>query len=437
MGGTACLRALAKSAGRCSARRSVFRGRKTMYDTTLSPKKESPETDAEMDLQVTLAAKIEGGPEQMLAEVADAEHDELAPTTEDGQPLSFSMNPGKDSRGPAYERENATTYDWTRSTQVGHGRLWGETLAQQERRHGREAQQARATARARAAAEADINRPRSSRAHARARNTPYQASTPDEDPDHEQVRPDPEADDPRARMDAETLAQVNKAAQMLADRYGDDIPAGRPELSRRLARVVADGFGPIEALRILRDDLDSIRGVRQPLSDVSTYQYRATVEGEVVRLFDHPAARQYQAGFLEGDDGTRRKFIYWQKSKKSTGKPTLREGDRVRFEDIRVNRYRGQACLAIVGDTEVTRLERGEGDAPRHGTNRGEVTLPPWSADSDKHAWINHITIGEDPDTTDHDREAPDYRRFACLICGDAFDTRHGARTHHGLVHKD
>jgi cold shock CspA family protein len=332
----------------------------------------------------------EAGPGELLAAVADEGHDEMGATV-DGQQLDYGMNPRTDSRGNKHERD--TDYDWTRSMEVGPERRFGETLAQQEQRLGRETEQARHSTVARAAAAADIDREGSSRVQCEARVTEYQRTTSDD----VAVDVDDGASDPRAGMDAETLAKINESAVKLAAYFGTELSMGRPELSRMLARSVENGDDVMSAVTSARQALENIDGVAQPLSRVDPFQYKATVEVEVARLYENPSQNQYQSGFLKGEDGTRRKFVYWNNSKKCNGMPTLREGDRVRFEEIKVGEYRGQASLAIDNRTEITILERGDGSSHKRGSQSKSPTIAPWDTESEQHAWINQTNVTSPP----------------------------------------
>ena len=344
-------------------------------------KREDPREAAS---RIETPSKQEPGAESMLAEVAAAAADEMAPEVE-GQPLEYSMDPRTDSRGKSYKRD--ADYDWSRTEEVGPNRRHGETLIAQERRLAEEAEMDRYRERARADEAAGFERGRSNRAVVEARDTEYKRTTSDEEADT--VGQDPEADDPRAGMEAEVLAKVNQSAADLAERYGEELAMGRPEMARMLAKAVEGGEHLSEAVVKARRRLDKLTGVRQPVGDINPFQWRATIEGEVVSLFENPAANQYQAGYVEGDDGETVKVTYWQKSKKSNGKPTLAVGDRVRLEEAVVSRYQGQATLAITGDTEVTRLERCEGPKHRTGTRTEGARVAPWDQESRQHAWAN------------------------------------------------
>ncbi|MFY4816601.1 hypothetical protein ACOJIV_28720, partial [Haloarcula sp. AONF1] len=104
-----------------------------------------------------------------------------------------------DSRGNFYARQEEA-YDWTRSTEVGPDRRFGETLEQQEERHGREAEQARHSEVARAHVDG-ADREASARQLT--------------DAETERADGFRSPADPRQWMDRDTLARVNQQAATL------------------------------------------------------------------------------------------------------------------------------------------------------------------------------------------------------------------------------
>ncbi|GGM50488.1 SOSS complex subunit B family protein [Haloarcula argentinensis] len=376
-----------------------------MYATNSSGKKASASNQT-----VTLSAHVEGGPEQLLEQVA---------ATENGDDLDFRMNKGSDSRGNYYARQEEA-YDWTRSTEVGPDRHFGETLEQQEERHGREAEQARHSEVARA-----------------------HVDGPDREASARQLT-DAEAEradgfrspaDPRQWMDRDTLSKVNQQAATLADKTS----LSQAAAARRLAALVSGQMGDCNdlyeasftVLAEARDELES----PTPIADVSPYGYECTVEGEVTHIIEDPDARnQYQVLYLEDDEGTSAKVTVWGKSMHGGEMVrTLHEGDRVRISGGKPDEYNGMATVAVTSDTLMCVIERGDGPAPTghagcaFGTSGESRTAASWEAESDTHQWANE---------RDTDRAvAVTLGKARCPECSDLFDTEHGAATHQGLVH--
>lgn len=329
----------------------------------------------EEQLTVAMAQKV-SGPEHMLQQVAE---------TQSGDELDFRPNKGKDSRANYYDVQD--DYNWTRDPDVAPSRRAGETLAQQERRLAREEELARHRTLARDAHEAGLNRAQSSRVQ-NAANTPYQRTTADERPDVATTA----SVDPRERLTQDDLAAVNQVAMSLADELGDNVQLGRPGLAKLVARRVRDGADPIGAATAVKCSLQRLPDVAETFTELDQFTtWKTTVEVTVDKLFAIPAPSQYQAGYVEDEHGDRRKFVYWEKSHKASGMPTLREGDQVRLENVAVNVWHGQACLAILGDTAITFDARGDGPAHRSGTRTDTPTIGPWKVDSDTHAWVARI----------------------------------------------
>ncbi|MDS0223718.1 hypothetical protein NDI54_20455 [Haloarcula sp. S1AR25-5A] len=333
-----------------------------MYASNPSGKKASASNQT-----VSLSTHVEGGPEQLLEQVAE---------TENGDELDFRMNKGSDSRGNYYARQEEA-YDWTRSTEVGPNRRFGETLAQQEERHGREAEQARHAEIARAHA-GSVDREAGNRQLADAMN---------QRPEHF------DHDDPRAEMDAETLAEVNQQA----DTISKQTTMTRAAASRLLAEYLDDGENLCSATFSTQLDARAAMDAPTPIADVSPYGWECTVEGEVTHLIQEPDARnQYQVAYVEDDEGTSAKVTVWGKSVHGGEMVrTLHEGDRVRICGGKPGEYNGMKTVAVTSDTLMCVIELGDGPAPTgHGSSMfgsaGDTpTVAPWDAESDTHQWAN------------------------------------------------
>ena len=330
-----------------------------------------------IDQQIRLGARVEGA-EHLLEQVAE---------TENGDELDYRMNRGTDSRGNVYARQD--DYDWTRDTEVGPNRRFGETLAQQEERHGREAEQARHTETARAAHVDGVDREGSARQLT----------------DAETERADGfDSEDPRSEMDRDTLADINQQAATIANQT----PMTQAAASRRLAEYVADGEDLCSAAFSTQLDAKAAMDAPVPIADVSPYGYETTIEGTVTHIIDEPASyNQYQVCYIEDDAGTSAKVTVWSKSAHGgTMVRTLREGDRVRISGGKPDEYRGTKTVAVTSDTTMIVLERGDGPAPTgagrssFGSDGHTRRVASWRADADTHQWANTRDMAEAVEAT-------------------------------------
>ncbi|MBX0325204.1 hypothetical protein EGH21_19445 [Halomicroarcula sp. F13] len=338
-----------------------------MYDNDSAGKKAS----SDFDQTVLLSDHVEGA-EHMLDAVAE---------TANGDELDYRPNRGHDSRGNYYERQ--TDYDWTRSTDVGPNRRFGETLAQQEERHGREAEQARHAETARDAHTDDADREASAR----------QLTT------SETERADGfEAEaDPRADMDTATLADVNQDAVRVSDETG----ISRAAASRLVADHAADGGSVFDGVFGALLSARAAMNTPVPVADVNPYAYETTIEGTVTHLIEDPdAPNQYQVAYVEDDDGDTAKVTVWVKSVHGGRMVrTLHEGDRVRICGGKPDEYNGLTTVSVTSDTTMCILDRGDGPAPTgdcrasFGCAGDSPRLAPWDAESDTHAWANQMDM--------------------------------------------
>jgi hypothetical protein len=295
---------------------------------------------SDFDQTIQLSARVDGA-EHLLQQVAE---------TQSGQELDYRMNRGNDSRGNVYARQD--DYDWTRDTRVAPGRRFGETLAMQEERHGREAEQARHSETARAAHADGVNREGSARQLTDAetgRKDGFGAPA-----------------DPREWMDQETLAKVNQQAATIAE----ETPMSQAAASRRLAAYVSGQMGDCNNLcdaafttqEVAQEQMDA----PTPIDEISPYGYECSVKGEVTHIVKQPAShKQYQVCYIEDSEGTSAKVTIWKKSYYGgTMVRTLREGDRIRISGGKPGEHNGVKTVALTSDSTVCVLERGDGPAP-------------------------------------------------------------------------
>ncbi|WP_226021926.1 hypothetical protein [Halomicrobium salinisoli] len=347
-----------------------------------------------IDQEIRLGAKVEGT-ETLLEQVAETQH---------GDELDYRLNRGHDSRGSHYARQ--TDYDWTRSTEVGPDRRFGETLAQQERRHGREAEQARHRETALDAHNAGIDRAASSReltttGQAQRRRDFWERK-------HlaagRQTVTVPAGNhsrtvDPRQSLDRDTLAEINSQAHRIAQRFD----VSRAGIARRLAEEFdKQGVDIAGAVLTVLDGLRDDIGVPTPIDDIDPEGESVTVEGRITTLFDPASPNQYQVGYLGDDAGDRVKVTVWVRSTHGPMIRTLREGDRVRIVDGKPGQFAGTKTVAVTSETCLCVLEQGDGSAPTGecrvamGCAGSHVRMAAWRADAPTHQWANvRNAIGE------------------------------------------
>ncbi len=284
------------------------------------------------------------------------------------------------------------------------------TLEAEERMRSEFEADERNRAKAIAAEVAGIDRAARSREDMRTRKpirrSVSESDNPWEGPPAETVgvrRVDPAADEPvtttsvsddsdlRASLDTETLAQVNKGAARLAEHFQGETAMSRASFGKCIARHVQEGLDVMNATIAVKATLERMSEIKQPIGSIDPYeQWATTVEAEVITLWAPKHRSQYQVGLVEDEAGDTAKFTVWFAA---GDKPTLAVGDRIRAERVRVNAYKGEATLAVVGDTDITILNRGDGPMTRRKRQSDDPTIAPWSVDSDQHAWINHIDM--------------------------------------------
>lgn len=344
----------------------------------LADKRQTPrEAQMEGMLQTSVAARV--ADDGILEEVADGEAS--AAEVADGMAARLAH----DRRNPSYQWASEPRGDEIE-------RRSGWTEAQYERIQGREHELDRQRQKAHLAAEHDIDRAAKCREEVGRTGTDIASRTDEQDLRWAET-------DPRDDLDRETLAAVNQQAQRLADYFGHETAMGRASFSELIARRVVDGASPTSAMFDLKEHIEQFPEVTQDLADIDPYdQYETTVEVEVVKLWQPNHGSQRQVGLVSDDSRPPVKVVVW---KNSGDKPVLREGDIVRLTRAKVNAYQGDPTLAVAGDTEIVHLETNWGGAaPRLKTQSDDPDIPPWSADSDQHAWINHIDMEQAIDVT-------------------------------------
>jgi hypothetical protein len=340
-----------------------------------------------IDQQIHLGSKVDGA-EHLLETVAETQH---------GDELDFRLNRSHESRGSYYRHQD--DYDWTRSSDVGPNRRFGETLEQQEKRHGREAEQARHRQHALDAHAAECDRAASSRQVTEAEQAAKRRDFWERKhlADGRETVEVPETNDartvdPRSRMSQEELAKVNERA---ADLSSFDT-LSRANAARRLAEEWdKQGNSFTNAVFAVLDQLADDVTVPTLAAGIDPDANLATVEGTITTLFDPASPNQYQVGYLEDDNGDSVKVTVWARSMHGPMVRTLREGDRVRISLGKPGEYNGRKTIAATSETCVCLLERGDGPAPTGecrastGCDGSRGTYAPWDPESPTHQWAN------------------------------------------------
>jgi len=217
--------------------------------------------------------------------------------------------------------------------------------------------------------------------------------------------------DPRAEMESDTLGAIHREAVRLVEYF---TPRGliysRAFVSKLLAQRVADGASLTGAFFAVKELLERSRGIVQDLNTVDPFEQSDTdlvVTITNVRVPNSDTQAQWAQCVDESTD-TPHSLTVW---KKAGRKAFLREGDKVRLSDVKVNAYKAhgewQTSLAVVADTEIRHIERGNGDliyrsrsnAPCNQTNRAAS----WMVDGKPNTWHNgdqdEGTTARDPAT--------------------------------------
>ncbi|SFS09743.1 hypothetical protein SAMN05216559_3574 [Halomicrobium zhouii] len=298
----------------------------------------------EQTLQTSVASQVDAN--GLLNEVAESTHEqELRPSVEQ-------------------EIQGKKDYDWTRSTDVGPDRRYGETLASQERRLGEAAEMERHREHALAAAEADLERGKSCRVQtqieqARSARDFWERAHLAAGREHVTIPQSSRTQtvDPRATLSQEELARVNERAESIAASFE---ALSRADAARRLAEEWdKQGTSFTEAVFTVLNEWADDPTVPINVAGIDPDDRWVTVEGEITWLFDEPATRnQYQVGYLEDDQGTSAKVTVWRRSMYGPMVRTLSEGDRVRIALGKPGEYNGQKTIAVTSDTAIISLDR-------------------------------------------------------------------------------
>jgi len=162
----------------------------------------------------------------------------------------------------------------------------------------------------------------------------------------------PDSVDPRAKLDAATLAEVNQQAQRIQETVREC--GSRAAISRQLAERVARGQGVTEATLDVLDAERRRAGTVVPIGELEDVPRKeVSVEGEWIEDWTPSNSAIQQVGLLEDQTG-RTKVTVWQKSRQ----PLIDEGERVRIRAAATSWYQGRVSLALTADSQVVFPDR-------------------------------------------------------------------------------
>jgi hypothetical protein len=238
---------------------------------------------------------------------------------------------------PSVEQDTQAKVDHADDEWVD-GRLFGQTLADEEQHKAREQEIARTRRRL------DDRQDSDREARTRRRVTERAATW------HEQTQ----LTDAREHLSQDDLAAVNQQAQRLCERLGAGRRLSRSQIARKLAEHVLAGRELFEAVIQIAEAAETAPGRIIPIEAVPEVDRgEVSIEGKIKTLFETEGAIQ-QAGLI-GDDTAKTKFTVFKRS----AQPTVREGERVRFRAAQVSWYRGRWSVTLTSTSRVVFPDRG------------------------------------------------------------------------------
>jgi len=218
-------------------------------------------------------------------------------------------------------------------------RLFGQTLADEEKLQAREEEIARTRRR--------IDDRQGSDREARTRQVV-----------REQARTRPaqtQLVDAREFLSRDELAAVNQQAERLCERLGSSRRLSRAAIGRRLAEHRVAGRELCEAVMQVAKAEQLAPGRLIPIEAVPEVDRgEVSIEGEVQTLFENDSPVIQQVGLI-GDETAKIKFTSWVRSEQ----PMVREGERVRFRAVAKNWYRGRCSVALTSTSRIVFPDRG------------------------------------------------------------------------------
>ncbi|WP_254810546.1 DNA-binding protein [Natronosalvus amylolyticus] len=159
--------------------------------------------------------------------------------------------------------------------------------------------------------------------------------------------------DPRAKLGRATLGQVNRQAQRLSENVNGGYT--RAVIAKRIASRVLEGADMFEAVMDTKEEMHHEAGTIVPIRRLEEIRRgEVTVEGRVLELWEPSNPSIQQVGLLEDETG-RTKFTIWAKSRQTM----VQEGERVRFRSAAKNWYNGRCSIALTHWSEIIFPERG------------------------------------------------------------------------------
>ncbi|MFP9061996.1 DNA-binding protein [Natrialbaceae archaeon A-chndr2] len=158
--------------------------------------------------------------------------------------------------------------------------------------------------------------------------------------------------DPREKLERAKLGQVNRQAQRLAE----DVNGGytRAVIGKRIASRVLEGADMFEAVMDTKEEMQHEAGTIVPIGRLeSVRRGEVSVEGRVIELWEPSSPAIQQVGLLEDETG-RTKFTIWAKSRQTM----VQEGEQVRFRAAAKNWYNGRCSIALTHWSEIVFPER-------------------------------------------------------------------------------
>ena len=215
-------------------------------------------------------------------------------------------------------------------------RIYGVTLAQEERIRAREEELERISAQA-----------AFGRQKGRAERTRAVVEQ-----ERRSQRPAKEVD-PREKLGQATLGQVNRQAQRLSENVNGGYT--RAVIAKRIASRVLEGEAMFEAVMDTKEEMQHEAGTIVPIGRLESIRRgEVSVEGRVIELWEPSSPSIQQVGLLEDETG-RTKFTIWTKSRQTK----VREGELVRFRAAAKNWYNGRCSIALTHWSEIVFPERG------------------------------------------------------------------------------
>ncbi|ELY38844.1 hypothetical protein [Natronorubrum tibetense] len=160
--------------------------------------------------------------------------------------------------------------------------------------------------------------------------------------------------DPREELERAELGQINRQAQRLAE----DVNGGytRSVIANRIASRVLEGEAMFEAVTDTEEEMQHEAGTIVPIGRLESIRRgEVSVEGRVIELWEPSCTSMQQVGLLEDETG-RTKFTIWAASRQTKAK----EGELVRFRAAAKNWYNGRCSIALTRWSGIVFPERGQ-----------------------------------------------------------------------------